>query len=98
MPLSATNLPVVPDEHRRAIGFWMTDAKNDSPIRVFVTYEALWQMDPSRLRDGPSAIATCEAHRTRLEQHASRKFDDRGVDEGEYKGRPTLFLRSMDIL
>jgi hypothetical protein len=36
-------------------------------------------MDPSQLRDGPSAIATCEAYRMRLEKHASRKFDGRGV-------------------
>ena len=97
MPLSATHLPAVPDDYHKAIGFWMTDAKTDSPIRVFVTYEALWQMDPSQVQDVASAVATCKANRARLEEHASGKFDADGVNDGQYKGQPILLLRSMDL-
>ena len=98
MPLSATTLPIVTDNDRKAIGFWMTDAKNDSAIRIFVTYEALWQIDPLQVRDAASAIATCSTNRERLEKLASQKFDAGDVEDGQYQGRPILFLRSMDVI
>jgi hypothetical protein len=98
MPLSATHLPAIPDDDRKAVGFWMTNAKSDSPIRVFVTYEALWQIDPSQVHDVASAVSTCNANRARLEEHANRKFDADSMDEGQYKGQPILFLRSMDVI
>jgi hypothetical protein len=38
----------VGDRGRMAIGIWMQDG--DSPVRVFVTYEALSALDPSQVR------------------------------------------------
>ena len=50
MPLRSSNNR--PDHHddRKAIGFWMTVEGKDpvQPIRVFVTYEALRELDPSQ--------------------------------------------------
>ena len=54
MPLMTTGQPNFEvDNDRSAIGFWMTvkGAAPVQPIRVFVTYEALAQIEPSQPRD-----------------------------------------------
>jgi hypothetical protein len=50
MPLAATHMPVVLDDRRSAVGVWMT-VRPVQPIRVFVTYEALAQIEPSQTWD-----------------------------------------------
>jgi hypothetical protein len=59
MPLAATHMPVVLDDRRNAIGVWMTvkGARPLRPIRVFVTYEALAQIEPSQPWGRHSALA-----------------------------------------
>lgn len=71
---------------------------DDLQIRVFVTYEALWQMDPSCVWDVASALAIFGANRTFLENLASARYDKTGADEGiKHEGQPILILRTEDI-
>lgn len=80
-----------------AVGIWMED-ENKSPVRVYVTYEALAQIDPSQVHDLHAALEIFDANRERIEQRASVIFDARGKDEdGEHEGQPILILRSNDI-
>lgn len=96
MPLAATTIRAVPDDDRKAVGVWMED--DNSQIRVFVTYEALWQMDPSGVRDVASALAIFDANRTHLENLASARYDVTDADEGiKHEGQPILILRTDDI-
>jgi hypothetical protein len=99
MPLNATDQPGNLDNSRMAIAFWMTIVGVESiePIRVFVTYEALAQIDPSQLRDAHGALETFDKHRTQIEAAASHKFDVDGVDDGTYGRQPILIVRSDDI-
>jgi hypothetical protein len=82
-----------------AIGFWMAveGAGPITPIRVFVTYEALAQLDPSQLRDAHGAFETFDKHRSQIEAAASRKFDADEPDGDTYDGQPIVTLRFDDL-
>src|SRR5438132_11639438 len=68
MPLTGTGGIGLPNDRRRAIGFWMTNkARPIEPVRVFVTYEALRQLDPTHPQDVPAAIGIFDANRTKIE-------------------------------
>jgi Protein of unknown function (DUF1488) len=97
MPLTTTSGNGVPDGSRLAIRFWMT-SEGISRVAVFVTYEALWQIDPSHPPDVPSAIGIFNENRARIEEVASNKFDSDGMDDGQHEGRPILIVRSDDLL
>jgi len=99
MPLTGTGGIGLPNDRRRAIGYWMTNkkARPIEPVRVFVTYETLWQLDPTHPQDVPAAIGIFNANRTKIEAAASKKFDAEGHDEGTYDGQPILLVRSQDI-
>jgi hypothetical protein len=53
MPLTTTGSAGIPDDDDLAVGFWMVEegAIAARTIRVFVTYEALWEIERSRPRD-----------------------------------------------
>lgn len=85
MPLTATDRPPIAHDHRKTVGVWMQN-ESGSPIRVFVTYEALWQSDPSQVRDVASALAIFDASRAHLENLASARFDANGADDSENEG------------
>ncbi len=95
MPLTATDSRPVSHDDRKAVGVWMKD-QSDSPIRVFVTYEALWQSDPSQVRDVASALLIFDASRAHLENLASARYDATGADDGKHEGQPIIILRSDD--
>jgi hypothetical protein len=99
MPLRASNNR--PDHHddRKAIGFWMTVEGKEpvQPIRVFVTYKDLSELDPARSLGPPAALEIFTRNRERIEAAASKQFDAKGVDKGEYKEKPLLVVRSTDI-
>lgn len=99
MPLAATHMPVVLDDRRNAIGVWMTvkGVRPVRPIRVFVTYEALAQIEPSQPWGRRSATAIFERNRARIEATASVKFDAKGVDAAKYDGLPIVMVRSDDL-
>ena len=99
MPLTATIIK--PCFHQfpqpPSIGVWMQN-ESGSAVRVFVMCEALLQSDPSQIQSQQSAFGTFDAGRKRFEDLASRRYDDRGPDYGEYEGQPIIVLRAKDIL
>ena len=84
----------------RAIGFWMIvkGATPIKPVRVFVSYEALAQLDPFDIRDLASAFEHFERFRARIEAAASDKFDRHGPDADKYEGMPTIRLTTNDLI
>jgi Protein of unknown function (DUF1488) len=82
----------------RAIGFWMTvkGAIPIQPVRVFVSYEALAQLDPFDIRDFAAAFEHFDQFRIRIEAAASQKFDRDGPDAEKYEGMPTVRLTTND--
>lgn len=86
MPLLPSNIARNFDEARKMVGLWMRDPNVVGPlhgVRVFVTLEALWTLDPLSLRDVPAALAICEEQRGKIHLAASRKFDYSGPEQGE---------------
>jgi hypothetical protein len=69
---------------------------DDKPIRVFVSYEALRQLDPSSPPDLFAAMEIFDKHRAVIEKAASNKFDANGADE-QYEGQAALKVVSMDL-
>jgi Protein of unknown function (DUF1488) len=83
----------------RAIGFWMTvkGATPVKPVRVFVSYEALADLDPFDIRDLASAFEHFERFRARIETAASDKYDRYGSDADKYEDMPTIRLTTNDF-
>ena len=82
----------------RSIGFWMTvkGAIPARPIRVFVSHEALAQLDPFDIRDFAAAFEHFDRFRARIGAAASEKFDRDGPDAEKYEGMPTIRLTTND--
>jgi hypothetical protein len=97
MPLTATDVRRSVDDNRKAIGVWMRD-EGQTPVRVFVTYEALWQSEPSKPRDVFSAIDIFDAGQKRFEELASERYDANVPDEGTHENQPFIVLRAHDVL
>jgi uncharacterized protein DUF1488 len=81
----------------QSVGAWMLN-ENKTPVRVFVTYEALWQSEPSKPQDVAAAIDIFDAGQKHFEDLASKHYDANGPDEGTHDGQPFIVLRSMDVL
>ncbi len=96
MPLTATDVRYSVDEKRNAIGVWMR-SESGTPVRVFVTYEALWQSEPSKPQDVIAAVDIFDARQKHFEDLASKHYDAKGL-EGTHEGQPFIVLRSMDFL
>ena len=84
----------------RAIGFWMTvKASNPvQPVRVFVSHESLFQLDPYDIRDVAAAFKSFDQFRAGIEAAASDKFDRLGPDAEKYEGLPTIRLTTNDLI
>ena len=84
----------------QAIGFWMTvkGASRIQVVRVFVSYEALADLDPANVRDLPAAFEHFDKFRARIEAAASDKFDRDGPGAEKYARLPTIRLTSKDLL
>jgi hypothetical protein len=84
----------------RAIGFWMTvkATKPVQPVRVFVSCEALFQLDPYDIRDVAATFEHFDRFRARIEAAASEKFDRDGSDAEKYEGMPTIRLTTDDSI
>lgn len=83
----------------RAIGFWMTVKGSNpvQPVRVFVSHEALLQLEPYDIRDVAAAFEQFDRLRARIEAAASDKFDRLGSDAEKYEGLPTIRLTTDDL-
>jgi hypothetical protein len=75
------------------------DAADDQQIRVFVTYEALRELDLSSVPDLFGAMEVFANYRLIIEEVASDKYDSKGVveDEDELDDYPALFVRAEDF-
>ena len=84
----------------RAIGFWMTVTASNpiQPVRVFVSHEALFRLDPFDIRDVAAAFRHFDRFRVRIEVAASSKFDQLGPDAEKYEGRPAVRLTTNDLI
>ena len=67
------------------------------PVRIFVTYEALSQVDPSQVRDIQGALTVFDTERPNIEAAASAKFDVPDLEPGLYEGQPMVILRTEDL-
>ena len=70
MPLTGTPSTPTYDQDRRMIGVWMREPGTVGPVnavRVFITIEAVWTLDPSALRDVYAALEVFGAHRAKVE-------------------------------
>ena len=101
MPLLASNIAPNFDETRKMVGLWMRDpgvVGSLLGVRVFVTLDALWTLDPLSVRDVPAALEICEEQRGKIHLAASRKFDYSGPEQGEaHEGRPVIILTTYDL-
>ena len=66
-------------------------------MRVFVSYEALADLDPFDIRDLASAFEHFERFRARIETAASDKYDRYGSDADKYEDMPTIRLTTNDF-
>lgn len=94
--LTSTGLRGIFDDSRNAIGFWMRDHHNH-PVRVFVTCEGLWQLDPSQARDLDSAFKLFDQFRGHIEGVASNRHANGLPDDSVHEGRPMMILCGGDI-
>src|ERR1700752_3832251 len=101
MPLIRTPSEPTYHEARRMLGVWMRVPNVIGPVeavRVFVTLDALWDLEPRQVRDVYSALGIFDRHRGKVDLAGSRKFDDRGPEEGEeHEGRPVIVLTSYEL-
>ncbi len=87
------------DSTRRAIGFWMA-VEGESPVRpvrVYVSYEALADIDPEQVRDLEGALATFDTNRDRIDRAASSKFDAGQVEQDLHEGQLLIILTTDDL-
>ncbi|MBV8701556.1 DUF1488 family protein [Bradyrhizobium sp.] len=84
----------------RAIGLWMTvkGSQPSQPVWVFVSCEALADLDPGNIRDLASAFVQFDTVRSRIEAAASKKFKPDGSDGERYEGMPTVWLIKSDAI
>lgn len=101
MPLITTGEPGTANGDRKAIGFRMT-IEGKAPVEsvgVLVSYEALWEMEPSKPRDVIGAAEIFDAKRKRIESVASARYGEDGINpaDGPFEGMPVLILWSVDF-
>lgn len=103
MPLLGSNIAPVFDDKRQMVGLWMYDPDVVGPVQgvhVFVTLEALWQLDPASLRTVDAALVICAEQKRRVHLAASNRFDNPtgGVEPGEeHEGRPVIVLTTYEF-
>jgi Protein of unknown function (DUF1488) len=87
------------DFDRRAIGFWMKIEGEEPvrPVRVYVTYEALADIDPDQVQDLDGALTTFDTNRDRIDMAANSKFDAGEVESDLHEDQPLIILRTDDL-
>jgi hypothetical protein len=84
-----------------AVGVWMKaeNSGHSDFVWVVATYECIADLDPSQIADQFNATEIAESHRERLEQAASTKFDEKGIDpeEGVHEGMPVFRMHSYNL-
>jgi len=67
------------------------------PVRVYVSYEALADIDPEQVRDLEGALATFDTNRDRIDRAASSKFDAGQVEQDLHEGQLLIILTTDDL-
>ncbi len=101
MPLvSAGTIGPARHDSLRAIGLWMTvnGASPIQPVRIFVAYEALSDLDLKNIRDLQGAFDNFEKFQARILAAASEKFDRGALSPDKYEGMPTVWLTTKDTI
>jgi hypothetical protein len=101
MPLALIQRDGELDLRRKAVGFWMfvepIEVRPFKPVRVFVTFETLAQLDRTQPNNPVGALEIFRSHRTTIEAAASARFDANGVDEGDFGGKPIVTVQPDDL-
>jgi uncharacterized protein DUF1488 len=97
VPLHRMDHGVSPHHQPDGIIFWMADDRG-APVRVLITKDALHtELDNNTLpAEQFSGLQIFDAHRDRIEQAASRKFDAKGVTD-HLDGKAVLIVYSADL-
>jgi hypothetical protein len=87
------------DADHKAIGFWMKVEGEEPvrPVRVYVTYEALAQIDPEQVPDLHGALTTFDTNRDRIDTTANSRFDAGEVEPDLHEGQQLIILRTDDF-
>jgi hypothetical protein len=95
--LKSTNTKRILDFDRKAVGFWMQTVDTDRPVRIFITYEALAAIDPSRVRDHAAALQIFDEHRAHVEEAASKKYKAGKIEDFTHEQQEVVLLRDHDV-
>jgi hypothetical protein len=78
----------------------MTDDSSLPPrlVRVFIMYDALWNLEPPEVRNVASALGIFRRARGFIETIASDEFDEYGaVDDDFYEGQAVVRIYPADV-
>jgi len=67
------------------------------PVRVYVSYEALADIDPEQVRDLQGVLATFDTNRDRIDMAANAKFDAGQVEQDLHEGQLLIILTTDDL-
>ena len=67
------------------------------PVRVFVTYEALADIDQRKVRDLHGTLTTFDNNRDRIELAANSKFNLDEIEPYLHEGQLLLLLTTDDL-
>jgi hypothetical protein len=67
------------------------------PVRVYVSYEALADIDPDQVRDLDGVLTTFDKNRDRIDRAANAKVDAGEVEPDLQGGHPVIILRTDDL-
>ena len=83
----------------QALGFWMSIQGRTpvQPVRIYVTYDALAELDPTNVGDLYAALENFDRLRGQIEAAASTKFDRLGPDADKYEGLPGILITTDDL-
>jgi uncharacterized protein DUF1488 len=87
------------DFDKRAVAFWMEveGTIRASFVRVFVTHEALSDIDPNGPHDLDGDLSTFDKNRDRVELAANSKFGRGETEDWLHEGKPAVVLMDSDL-
>ncbi len=87
------------DFDRKAVGFWMEVEGTQPPrfVRIFVTHEALSDIDPCGVPDFEGCLSTFDKNCDRIELAANSKFDRGKIEDWLHERQPVIMLMDSDL-
>jgi len=87
------------DFDKKSVGFWM-EVQGAVParfVRIFVTHEALSDIDPNGVPDLDGDLSTFDKNRDRIEHAANSKFGCGQTEDWLHEGQPVIVLMNSDV-